>query len=108
MGAVPIRTSAAGHGWRTHGLIGWVWAHRIPISIAVAVVFGASTAYVLWAIKDLPDPSVNVLAAGDVVILDRNAQLIEDYSPAGHYHVNLTMAQMGAYAPSAVLAAEDR
>ena len=91
-----------------HGLFGWFWAHRIAISATVALIFGLSTVYVVWALKDLPDPSVDVLAAGDVVVLDRNGQLIEDYSPAGHYHVNLTLDQMGKYAPNAVLAAEDR
>src|SRR5207302_135917 len=50
----------------------------------------------------------NVLAAGDVVVLDHNGKLIEDWSPAGHYHVTLTLQQMGPYAPNAVLAAEDR
>src|SRR5438309_451233 len=66
------------------------------------------TLYVLWVIKDLPDPSQNVLAAGDVMVLDRNGKLIEDWSPAGHYHVTLSLQQMGPYAPKAVLAAEDR
>jgi penicillin-binding protein 1A len=74
----------------------------------VALVFGLCTVYVVWAVKDLPDPNVNVLAAGDIVVLDRNGQVIEDYSPAGHYHVNLNLDQMGKYPPSAVLAAEDR
>jgi membrane peptidoglycan carboxypeptidase len=62
----------------------------------------------LWAIKDLPDPSQNVLAAGDVRVLDRSGRLIEDWSPAGHYHVLLSIKDMGRYAPKAVLAAEDR
>ena len=89
-------------------MIGWFWAHKVIISALVALVFGLSTVYVVWAIQDLPDPSLDVLAAGDVVVLDRNGQVIEDYSPAGHYHVNLTLDQMGKYAPAAVLAAEDR
>jgi penicillin-binding protein 1A len=63
---------------------------------------------VLWAIRDLPDPSQNVLAAGDVIVLDRNGKLIEDWSPAGHYHINVAIKDMGPYAPKAVLAAEDR
>ncbi len=61
-----------------------------------------------WGDQDLPDPSQNVLAAGDVIVLDRNGKLIEDWSPAGHYHVTMTLQQMGPYAPKAVLAAEDR
>src|SRR5438067_1866018 len=42
------------------------------------------------------------------MVLDRNGKLIEDWSPAGHYHVTLQLKEMGAYAPKAVLAAEDR
>jgi membrane peptidoglycan carboxypeptidase len=74
----------------------------------VAFFFGLSTLYVIWALKDLPDPNVDVLAAGDIVVLDRHGQVIEDWSPAGHYHVDLTLAQMGKYGPAAVVAAEDR
>src|SRR5437879_11690429 len=85
-----------------------MWAKRAWIAALVGVFLIASTLYVLWAIKDLPDPSQNVLAAGDVVVLDHNGKLIEDWSPAGHYHVTLTLQQMGPYAPNAVLAAEDR
>ncbi|TMD37099.1 MAG: hypothetical protein E6I89_09525 [Chloroflexi bacterium] len=88
--------------------IAWMWAKRAWIAALVGVFLIASTLYVLWAIKDLPDPSQNVLAAGDVVVLDRNGKLIEDWSPAGHYHITLTLQQMGPYAPKAVLAAEDR
>src|SRR5947209_2121290 len=39
---------------------------------------------------------------------DRNGKLIEDWSPAGHYHVSLHLNEMGQYAPAATLAAEDR
>src|SRR5207248_6942283 len=88
--------------------IAWLWAERAWIAATVGVLLVASTLYVLWAIKDLPDPSQNVLAAGDVVVLDRNGKLIEDWSPAGHYHVSLKLNEIGAYAASATLAAEDR
>ncbi|HEY6116372.1 MAG TPA: transglycosylase domain-containing protein [Candidatus Dormibacteraeota bacterium] len=86
----------------------WLWAKKAWIAAAVGAVFLATTFYVLWALKDLPDPSQNVLAAGDVMILDRHGKLIEDWSPAGHYHVTLEINQMGKYMPKAVLAAEDR
>ncbi len=88
--------------------VSWLWARKAWIGGAVGALLIASTLYVLWAIKDLPDPSQNVLAAGDVVVLDRNGKLIEDWSPAGHYHVTLSLKEMGPYAPKAVLAAEDR
>ncbi len=86
----------------------WLWAKKAWIAAAVGVFFLATTFYVLWALKDLPDPSQNVLAAGDVMVLDRHGKLIEDWSPAGHYHVTLELNQMGKYMPKAVLAAEDR
>jgi penicillin-binding protein 1A len=88
--------------------IAWLWSKKAWIAAIVGALFLATTFYVLWAIKDLPDPSKDVLAAGDVVVLDRNGKLIEDWSPAGHYHVTLTLQQMGPYASKAVLAAEDR
>ena len=88
--------------------IAWLWDRKVWISALVGALLIAMTVYVLWAIKDLPDPSQNVLAAGDVMVLDRNGKLIEDWSPAGHYHVTLTLKEMGSYAPKAVLAAEDR
>ena len=81
---------------------------RAWIAGFVGLALLGTTLYVLWAIKDLPDPSQNVLAAGDVIVLDRNGRLIEDWSPAGHYHVTLSLQEMGPYAPKAVLAAEDR
>jgi len=86
----------------------WLWAKRAWVAGAVGVVFLASTLYVLWAVHDLPDPSQDVLAAGDVVVLDRNGKLIEDWNPNGHYHVNVGLHDMGPYAANAVLAAEDR
>ena len=103
--------SAAARGgrqalWRRPA--GWLWAKRVWIVAAVGVVFVALTLYILWVVKDLPDPSQNVLAAGDVVVLDRNGKLIEDWNPAGHYHVDVALKDMGPYAPKAVMAAEDR
>ena len=86
----------------------WLWAKRAWVAGVVGVLFLASTLYVLWAVHDLPDPSADVLAAGDVVVLDRNGKLIEDWNPNGHYHVNLGLKDMGPYAANAALAAEDR
>jgi membrane peptidoglycan carboxypeptidase len=87
---------------------GWLWAKRGWIAAAVAIVFILSTAYVVWAVQALPDPNQDVLAAGDVVVLDRNGHLIEDWNQAGHYHVNLHLNEMGPFAAAATLAAEDR
>ena len=62
----------------------------------------------VWAVQDLPDPNQDLLVAGDIAVVDRHGKLIEDWNPAGHYHINLRLDQMGKYAPAATLAAEDR
>lgn len=87
--------------------IGWMWAIRGWIAAAIGTFFVLATVYVVWAVQDMPDPN-SFLTAGDISVLDRNGHLIEDWSPAGHYHINLTLAEMGKHAPSATLAAEDR
>jgi len=106
-----VATGPAYHGSQTAlwaRPFAWLWAQKVKVAALIGVIFLGTTFYVLWAIKDLPDPSQNVLAAGDVVVLDRNGKLIEDWSPAGHFHITMTLQQMGPYAPKAVLAAEDR
>jgi penicillin-binding protein 1A len=107
---VSLSPAAPGHqtAFRFRQFPRWLWAKRVWFAAAIAVVFAVATAYVVWAIQDLPDPSQGVLAAGDVVVIDRHGQLIEDWNHEGHYHVNLRLDQMGKYAPAATLAAEDR
>jgi penicillin-binding protein 1A len=107
---VSISPAARGHepASRFRQVPTWLWAKRAWFAAAIAIVFALATAYVVWAVQDLPNPSQGVLAAGDVIVVDRHGQLIEDWNHEGHYHVNLTLAQMGKYAPAATLAAEDR
>ncbi len=85
----------------------WMWGMRGWIAAAIITFFILASVYVVWAVQDMPDPN-SFLTAGDIAVLDRNGHLIEDWSPAGHYHVNLTLAEMGKYAPTATMAAEDR
>ena len=46
---------------------GWLWAKRAWIAAVIGIIFTLTTLYVLWAVHDLPDPSQDVLAAGDVI-----------------------------------------
>ena len=46
-----------------------MWRRRILISATIAVIFTLSTVYVVWALKDLPDPNSG-LAAGDIIMLE--------------------------------------
>jgi hypothetical protein len=59
------------------GLLGWFSRHRVAIALAVALFFIACTGYVVWAVQDLPDPNVDFLAAGDIVFLDHNGQVVK-------------------------------
>jgi len=86
----------------------WLWAKRAWIAGGLGVLLILTTTYVLWAVHDLPDPSQEVLAAGDIVVVDRNGKLIEDWNPKGRYHLNLGLKDLGPYPTAAVLAAEDR
>jgi membrane peptidoglycan carboxypeptidase len=85
-----------------------LWAKRAWIAGVLGVLLILTTIYIAWAVHDLPDPSQDVLAAGDVVVVDRNGKLIEDWNPQGHYHINLGLKDLGPYSTAAVLAAEDR
>ena len=44
-------------------LAAWLWAKRIWIAATIAIVFALATAYVVWAVQDLPNPNQDVLAA---------------------------------------------
>ena len=42
----------------------WLWAKKLWFAAGIAAVFVVATAYVVWAVQDLPDPSQGVLAVG--------------------------------------------
>jgi penicillin-binding protein 1A len=106
---VSLDQAARGHRpARLRRLGSRLWAKKVWFAAGLATVFVAATAYVVWAVQDLPDPSQGVLTVGDVVVLDRNGKLIEDWNHEGHYHIDLQLSQMGKYAPAATVAAEDR
>ena len=64
--------------------------------------------YVLWTLKDLPDPGQAVASSRSITIYDRKGREIEQVSAEGAYHHDVPLAQMGKLGPAAMLAAEDR
>ena len=64
--------------------------------------------YVLWTLKDMPDPAQAVASSRSITIYDRKGREIQQISAEGAYHHDVTLAAMGKAAPAAMLAAEDR
>lgn len=85
--------------WRR--LVGWV------LLLAVLASGGTFT-YVLWTLRDMPDPGQQPVMAGTVMIYDRNGQVIDQINSQGKYYQELSLKDMGKWGPVATLAAEDR
>ena len=86
----------------------WFGSHWGRAGIALACLLVIFAGYVLWTLRDLPDPGQKDVLATSITIYDRKGREIEQRNPQGQYHKVLTLAQMGRYGPAATLAAEDR
>jgi membrane peptidoglycan carboxypeptidase len=64
--------------------------------------------YVLWTLRDLPDPGKQDVLANTVTVYDRSGQVIEQRNAEGQFHDVIQLKEMGKYGPEATLAAEDR
>ncbi len=107
MGDIRRRASAGGHGPR-FDLREWLasrWGKATVGVVALLVLFGG---YVLYTLRDLPDPGQQDVLANTITVYDRRGREIEQRNPQGQYHRVLTLREMGAYGPKATLAAEDR
>ncbi|MEO9006440.1 MAG: transglycosylase domain-containing protein [Candidatus Dormibacter sp.] len=107
----PIRgrASAGGSGsGNGFDLRAWWPAHWKQVLIGVAALLVIFGAYVLYTLKDLPDPGKQDVLANTITVYDRKGREIEQRNPQGQYHKVLTLNQMGNYGPKATLAAEDR
>lgn len=78
------------------------------IALAIVVLFAAFTGYVLWTLRDMPDPGKQDVLAGTVTVFDRKGRVIEQRNSNGQYHDIKRLKEMGKYGPDATLAAEDR
>ncbi|MEP7105282.1 MAG: transglycosylase domain-containing protein [Chloroflexota bacterium] len=101
---IPRRASASrgfdlGHFIRTRGGF---------IALGLIVVLSGVFTYVLWTLRDLPDPGQQDVLAGSVTVYDRNGQVVEQRNGQGQFHDVLQLKDMGKFGPAATLAAEDR
>ena len=78
------------------------------VLLGLIVVVAALTGYIVWTLRDLPDPGKQDVLAHSIVVYDRNDKVIEERDAKGQFHQVLTLDRMGKSAPAATLAAEDR
>src|SRR5437763_14071893 len=81
-----------GHWARTRG--GFVALFLILLLSGIFV-------YVLWTLRDLPDPGKQDVLANTVTVYDRNGQVIEQRNAQGQLHDALSLRDMGRYGPAA-------
>jgi membrane peptidoglycan carboxypeptidase len=78
------------------------------IALALVLLAAGFAAYVVWTLRDLPDPGRQDVLAGTVIVYDRKGRVIEERNAQGQFHDVLSLKAMGKYGPDATLAAEDR
>jgi membrane peptidoglycan carboxypeptidase len=87
------------------------WRRIMGIGLLLAVVlFGGTLTYVLWTLRDMPDPGKKPAFARSIEIYDRDGgeiAQVKDAAAPGYYQ-ELTLQQMGKWNPIAILAAEDK
>jgi membrane peptidoglycan carboxypeptidase len=107
MGDIRRRASAGGRGpgFDFREWLGRRWGRATVAVLALLVIFGG---YVLYTLRDLPDPGQQDVLANTITVYDRKGREIEQRNPQGQYHRVLTLREMGTYGPKATLAAEDR
>src|SRR5438445_5253846 len=84
----------------------WRWVGWAAL-VAVILTAGAFT-YVLWTVRDLPEPGMSQVLVGSIYLYVRSRRQIEHRNANGQYYEQLSLQQMGKWGPTATLAAEDR
>jgi membrane peptidoglycan carboxypeptidase len=100
--------ASAKPGLRFGDIRAWFEEHWKQVAIGIAALLVIFAGYVLWTLRDLPDPGKQDVLANTITVYDRKGREIEQRNPQGQYHKVLTISQMGNYGPKATLAAEDR
>ncbi|HEX6349187.1 MAG TPA: transglycosylase domain-containing protein [Candidatus Dormibacteraeota bacterium] len=78
------------------------------VALFLILLLSGIFVYVLWTLRDLPDPGQQDVLANTVIVYDRSGQVIEQRNAEGQFHDVLALKDMGKYGPEATLAAEDR
>jgi membrane peptidoglycan carboxypeptidase len=90
------------------GFSGWVRRYGPYVALGLVVLLSGMLGYVLFTLRDVPDPGKTPTLSRTVTVYDRKGRIIETHNDAGEFYVNLKLAQMGDLNKNATLAAEDR
>jgi membrane peptidoglycan carboxypeptidase len=88
--------------------LGWLKRFGPYIALGLVVLVSGVLGYVLWTLRDVPDPGKSPLLSRTVTVYDRKGRVIETRNADGEYYEKLNLAQMGEPNKYATLAAEDR
>jgi penicillin-binding protein 1A len=102
------RASAGGRNGGGFDFRAWLASRGGKATVAGLALLLIIGGYVLYTLRDLPDPGQQDVLANTITVYDRKGREIEQRNPQGQYHKVLTLREMGTYGPKATLAAEDR
>ena len=86
----------------------WLKRYGPWIALVLVVLVSGMLAYVLFTLRDVPDPGKQPALSRTVTIYDRKGRVIERRNAENQFHVDLKLEDMGDMATNATLAAEDR
>jgi membrane peptidoglycan carboxypeptidase len=87
---------------------GWIRRYGPYVALGLVVIMSGILGYVLYTLRDVPDPGKVPALSRTVTVYDRKGRVIETHNDAGEFYVNLKLSQMGDMVKYATLAAEDR
>ncbi len=90
------------------GRRGWLKRYGPWVALVLVVLVSGVLGYVLWTLRDVPDPGKSPLLSRTITVYDRKGRVIETRNEDGQYYEKLSLADMGDMNKYATLAAEDR
>ena len=62
----------------------------------LALLISGLLGYVLWTLKDLPDPGQAVASSRSIIVYDRKGREIQQISAEGAYHHDVTLSEISS------------
>src|SRR5690348_10032581 len=86
----------------------WIKRYGPWIALGLVVLVSGILGYILFTLRDVPDPGKDPALSRTVTVYDRKGRVIERRNADSQFHVDLKLAEMGEMNKNATLAAEDR